>query len=188
MRTSIPLALLVLLSMTSVQASQLDLVVNGAFEDPLAQGWAQTTAGANCLISRQQDADEDDDYEVQLRKGLTTGHAKIWQRTAIPSTDLQFSVDLAIEEGSGNGAWGAGGIYLHYLDQHGNILGRTGILAKSSLCPWTASDTFHIIEVPSSDWAYWSFNVADELLYLGGVDPNAVKELEVILAVEASDC
>ena len=188
MRTRVPLALLVLLSVTPVQASQLDLVVNGAFEDPLDQGWAQTTAGANCLISRQQDLDGDEDYEVRLRKGLTTGHAKIWQRMAIPSTDLQFSADLAIEEDCGDGAWGAGGLYLHYLDQHGNILGRTGILSKSSLCPWTSSDTFHMIEVSSSDWAYWSFNVADELLNLGGVDPNAVKELEVILAVEASDC
>ena len=87
------------------------------------------------------------------------------------------------------GPWAAAGVALHYEDHLGNVLGTTMIVGKTSACPWSDSDTLHMIPAPDEEWHGYAFNVGDELASLVGVDPLAVRQVRISIFGEVgADC
>ncbi|MBN2172472.1 MAG: hypothetical protein JW819_14245 [Candidatus Krumholzibacteriota bacterium] len=180
-------AMAVLLS--AAGASGLELVVNGDFESAFAPAWEQSTSGTAVWIERGTDYDPDPDHEARVRKGSGNGRGKLSQTFNVPGTDLRFSAKLlASATASSTDIWAAGALMLSYQDLAGNVLGRTAIGATTHGCPWSDSDTFHLLGTSTGAWQDWSFLLDDELANLPGVDPSQVRRLEVALVVEATDC
>ncbi|MCD4690464.1 hypothetical protein K8S17_03295 [bacterium] len=178
---------LVALGAATVWASSLDLIENGDFELPQTTGWSQSIAGSYLYITRATSYDPDADYEVKLFSNNGHGNARLWQNIVIPSTDTYIGGRLKGLAYDGAGAWCASGLIITYLDVNGASLGKTAFAARSSICPWTESDVFHIIDL-TTDWADYGFTLSDELLNLPGIEADEVRELEVMLLTTASNC
>ena len=183
----VPLLLLLLVLPSSVLA--VELVANGAFEDDLLPAWQQELVGSAASVTRSTTYDPDLDFEVLVEKGSGNGHAQLNQTIVIPSTDLDFSANAEIQVTASAGPWAAAGVALHYEDHFGNVLGTTVVLRKTVDCPWTDSDTFHMILAPDEAWNGYAFNVGSELLNLAAVDPSAIHQVRISLFAEAGgDC
>ncbi len=169
------------------------LLTNGDFEQPVTVGWFQTTSGSNTTIGRATDYDPDPDYEAYVYKGTYDGYARLYQAVAIldfPLTDLEFSVTTKLYAWDNDTiAWAGAAVMICYLNDIDSILGNTKICNRSTQCPWTSSSISHVIEVPDTLWHDYTFNVAAELTNLVGVNPSAVKNVEVsLLAVAGNHC
>jgi len=187
MRILFAVTALMLMVATVAGASSLELVANGDFELPQTTGWSQNIAGSSLFITRSTTYDPDADYEVKTSSSNGHGNARLWQQVTIPSTDVYIGARLKGLAYDGGGAWCASGLILTYLDVNGAPLGKTAIAATSSICPWTEDDTFHIIPLTTS-WVDYGFMLDDELANLPGIDPDDVRELEVMLLTTASNC
>ncbi len=186
-KTGLILALL-LIPALGLEATELELMTNGEFELPLSEGWEESSAGGEALITRGTGYDHDPDFELFMSKGSGTGHVKIWQAVSVPSTDILFSANLKTSAYGGGGAWCASALILAYLDWNGTELGRTAIASLSSTCPWSDSDTMHIIDTLYGEWQLHEFTLADELANLPGVDPAFIKQVQVTCLISAADC
>ena len=187
MMRRVPLLLLLLVLPSYVVA--IELVTNGGFEDVLPPAWQDEFVGAATSVTRSTGYDGDPDYEVLVEKGTGNGQAKLSQAIVIPSIDVVFSVNAKVQVSVSVGPWAAAGVALHYEDHFGNVRGTTVILRKTSACPWSDGDTFHMILAPDEDWNSYGFNVADELVNLAGVDPLAIRQVRVSLFGEVGgDC
>jgi len=187
MRKWTALAALTALWMAPALASQLEMTVNGAFEEPVSTGWNQNITGSYMYLERSTGLDLDPDYEVRLYTNNGSGDATLWQRLPLPSTATVFSADLRSSARDGNGAWCAAGLRIRYLDAFGAILGQSFLGSLSPACPWTGDGAFHVVEV-GEEWQTLSFVIADELANLPDVDPAMVRQLEAALVVSAANC
>jgi hypothetical protein len=173
-------------------ARGLELMGNGAFEQALEPSWALDTGGAATLVVRATTFQPDGDYEALVQKGSGNGHAKAWQTIAVPTTDLTFSVTARMQASATSGdthPWAVAAILLYYEDQFGNLHGTTCLARPSSYCPWSDTETFHFIPVADEEWHTYSFDLAQELQYFSGLDPQAVTRIRVCLAgVVGADC
>lgn len=182
-------ALLVLVLVLPSYVLAIELVTNGGFEEVLPPAWQDESVGAATSVTRSTGYDSDPDYEVLVEKGTGNGHGKLNQTIVIPSLDVDFSVVAKAQVSVSVGPWAAAGVALHYEDRFGNVRGTTVILRKTSACPWSDSDTFHMISVPDENWNTYGFNVADELVNLAGVDPLAIHQVRISLFGEVGgDC
>ena len=171
---------LILLSFALANAGVL--LTNGDFELDLSTGWSQSSSGASVTINRATTYDPDPDYEAQVYKGTGGGYACLSQVVDIPTTDLEFSVYAKIYAYDNHStAWCGAGVIISYLNGSGGLLGDTRICMRSTQCPWTNSSIRHIIQVNDSMWHNYEFNIDTELTNLPGVNPAAVKKIEVAL-------
>ncbi len=187
MRNPVAVLLIVACLALPAGASSLHLTENGDIEQPLTTGWDQSIAGSYLYIVRGTAFDADPDYEVRVSSNNGHGNAKLWQSIIIPNTDVQFSAKLSSAAVDGGGAWCAAGLILTYLDVNGAPLGKTALAATSSICPWTGSSTFHIIDT-NGGGADYGFTPSDELLNLPGIDGDDIHEIELSLLVSAANC
>jgi hypothetical protein len=170
-----------------VQATPLEMVTNGDFEEDFAVGWFERNDAISGTILRTTTAHPDPDYEAQLTVG-DEGEIGLVQRFPIPDLDLAFTAGLKTQADAGNGAWSANGLMLTYRDRDWSILGNTAIIFATGECPWTESPTFHMIPAGFDIWETFSFELADELANLPGVDASAIEWLEVAVMIEAENC
>ncbi len=168
-------------------------LTNGDFEQPLNIGWTQSivTATTGDTIDRATDYDADPDYEVKVKK-YDAVSAQIYQTVNVPTTDLDFSATAkfyAVEYTPTATYWAAAAICLRYLDQNNNLLGETRICYKTPHCPWTNSNTLHlIVEMFPNMWANYSFNLNNELTNLPGVNPSNIRKVQVALLDTTNGC
>lgn len=169
------------------------LMTNGTFEQALTVGWSQAigTPLSSDTIDRQTYFDPDADYEARVKKYDAT-HAKLFQTVNIPTTDLEFSVSaklFAYEYSPSAPYWAAAAVVLRYLDNNNNLLGETRIVHKSPHCPWTNTNTVHIITVTDpNNWYDYAFNINNELTNLSGVNPSDIKMIQVALLDTTNGC
>ena len=182
------ICLLAIVMLAGTQVSALELVVNGQFEQDLSLGWNQSVAGTGALANRGTTYHPDDDYEGHCYKPTGSGYGSLEQTIPIPSTDLEFSVDAEFYSMATSSAWAVSAVLISYLDESGFALGKTAICAPTANCPWTGSKRFHMIPAAVNVWETYSFNVANELGNLSGVDPAAVKKIGVELLAYVADC
>lgn len=174
---------------TQLTAATLELATNGDFELDLDAGWVQVLEGDGALIERATHHDQDPDNEVLVWKPEGAGQATLSQRVTIPTTDLMFSATLRTNAiGELEAAWDFGGLIITYLDQYDTPLGRTVIGSLSRYCPWKNSTTDHIIETTPVVWELHEFNFNEELYYLSGVDPTAIRTLDIRATAIVMDC
>ena len=165
------------------------LLENGDFEQDLATGWLQATSGSNTTINRATNYDPDPDYEAYVYKGSGSGYARLYQVVDIPTTDLEFSINAKFYAYDNNaGAWAAGAVVISYMNESGSTLGETRIYTYSPGCTWTNSPTLHLITATDTNWNNYSFNIADELVNLPGVNPSEVDKIGVALYSYADWC
>ncbi len=181
-------AALLMLGAAAGQATPLECVVNGDFEQELEVGWQQLDAATNAAIARNADLDDDPDHELGLRFDNGVGEISVWQRLAIPDTDLDIATTLRARASGSGGAWVAAGFGLSYLDRNLVVLGQTFIGRMSSDCPWYDSPTLHLVTSAHDEWEQYSFNLNDELANLSGVDPSEIMYLEVEVYSTAENC
>jgi len=167
------------------------LLTNGDFEQELSVGWLQFAQyqGASDSIDRATSFDPDPDYEVRVKK-YCAGNMKLYQCTEIPTTDLEFSVYAKLyADVSSSSYWSAAAIILAYINNSNTVLGETRICYKTSSCPWSNSPTLHLIVVTDpNNWYNYSFNIADELTNLPGVNPSDIARIEVSLYSVSNAC
>jgi hypothetical protein len=169
------------------------LLTNGDFEQDLSIGWTSMISGqlSTDTIDRATNYDPDPDYEVRVKK-YDAAYAKVSQTVDIPTTDLQFAVDCKLyahEYDPLDVYWATAAVVLYYLDAGDNLLGQTRICFNSPHTPYTNSNVFHMIEVPSStEWYDYSFNVNDELDNLSGIDAADIAKIEVALYDTTDGC
>ena len=169
------------------------LMTNGTFEQALTVGWSQAigTPLSSDTIDRQIYFDPDADYEARVKKYDAT-HAILYQTVNIPTTDLNFSVNAklyAYEDNSTTSYWAAAAVILRYLDNSNNLLGETRIAYKSPHCPWTNSNTVHIITVTNpNNWSNYSFNIDSELSNLPLLNPRNIKKIQIALLDTTDGC
>ena len=189
MRPQLSLAAAFLLLGAAVgQATPLEFVVNGGFEQEIEIGWQQYYEATNSSIGRNSDLDDDPDQELGLRFDNGIGEMAVWQRFAIANTDLDIATTIKARTSASGGAWVAAGIRFGYLDRNLAVLGRTFIGRMSTDCPWYASPTLHLVTAANNQWEQYVFNLNDELANLPGVDPSEVAYLEVEVLSEAENC
>jgi hypothetical protein len=169
------------------------LLTNGDFEQPLNVGWSSAigTTLPQDTIDRQIYFQPDLDYEARVKKYDAT-HVILCQTVNIPTTDLEFSVSanfFAQEYNSTTTYWAAAAVCLRYLDNNDVLLGETRIAYKTPHCPWTQSNTLHIIsEMFSNTWNTYSFNVNSELANLTGVNPADIRKIQVAIIDTTDGC
>jgi len=164
-------------------------LTNGDFEDLLTIGWLDSLCGANATINRDTGYDPDPDYEAYAYKGSGDGYARLYQVVDILTTDLEFSVNAKLYAYDNHAsAWAAGAVVISYMNESGSILGETRIYRGSTGCTWTNSPTLHLITVSDTNWNNYSFNIADELVNLSGVNPSEVDKIGVALYSYADWC
>lgn len=164
-------------------------LTNGDFEQELNIGWEQITNGSNIIINRATNYDPDPDYEAYVYKGTGSGYAKLHQIVNIPTTDLEFSVYTKLYAYDNHtSAWCGAAVVIAYLDESGSLLGDTRICARSTQCPWSNTSTHHIIEATDSLWHNYAFSINDELTNLPGVNPSAIKKIDVALFDTSYHC
>ncbi|MBM3317464.1 MAG: hypothetical protein FJY75_06385 [Candidatus Eisenbacteria bacterium] len=187
-----PALILGLGGLLAAGSAALELFVNGDFETALAPPWLSDTGGPGTFIVRATTFDPDPDYEVLVQKGSGNGHAKLWQTIAVPSPEVVFSITAKLQASATWGAtrpWAVAAILLYYEDQLGRLYGTTCIARPSTHCPWTSSDSFRLITVADEEWRTHTIDVAQELQYFAGVDPQAVSRIRVgLAAVVGADC
>lgn len=169
------------------------LLTNGDFEYPLSTGWYSIFGLANTYdtIDRQTYFHPDPDYEVRVKK-YDAVYAKLSQTVNVPTTNLQFGVSAklyALEYNPSATYWAAAAVCLRYLDANGNQLGETRIAHMSPHCPWTNTNTVHIIPVTDpNNWYDYRFNVNNELANLPGVNPSQIRKIQVALLDTTDGC
>ena len=186
MKICISLLLLSFLLVAQVVGSEL--IINGDFEQPLSTGWGQIIYGPNGVIDRATDYDPDPDYEAYVYKGSETGFAQLFQVVGIPSTNLDFSIDLKLYAYANSTAWAGAAVLISYSDQNNVLLGQTYICARTTHCPWTENSTTHIIDASDSEWHYYGFNIDEELTRFAGVNPSDVAKIQISLYCKTSHC
>jgi hypothetical protein len=169
-------------------ASPLQCIVNGDFEEELEIGWQQHINCTSVVVMRTLYQDDDPDYELWTLVDNGVGEVSIWQRFPIPNLDLEFTAEIKVLASGSGQAWAVSGIGINYMDWNMDLLGRTLIGMLSYDCPWTESETFHIIEIFDSQWYSFEFNLNDELANLPGVDPQQIAYLEVEVLAVADNC
>jgi hypothetical protein len=111
--------------------------------------------------------------------------ATLYQTVNVPSTDLEFSVDaklFAHEYTITDSCWAAAAIILRYLNNNNISLGETRIVYQTPHCPWTNTNTVHIIPVTDPNgWYNYSFNINTELANLPSINPLNIKKIQVSL-------
>lgn len=177
-----------MITLAGMQASALELVTNGQFEQDLSLGWTLSVEGTGALVNRSTTYHPDADYEARCYKPTGSGFASIEQTIPIPTTDVQFSVDAKFYSMATSSAWAVSAVLISYLDENGFALGKTAICAPTANCPWTESKRFHMIPGTVNVWETYAFNVANELGNLSGVDPANVKKLGIELLAYVADC
>ncbi len=169
------------------------LLTNGDFEDTLGTGWTSTIfyPTLSDTIDRSTDFDPDPDYEARVKK-YDYAFARLSQTVDIWTTDLEFSVDAKLyahEYTSTAPYWATASIVLAYRTENGTLLGQTRICNNTPHCPYTNSSTFHMRLAPDpNNWYAYSFNIADELESLPGVNPSNIAKIEVALYDTTSGC
>jgi len=164
-----------------------ELVVNGDFEQPSATGWKWDTFGffsdtANCHLWQSCYFDPDLDREVCVHKILHQW-AMLSQDIDVPSVNLNFSASAKLfckTERPDTGFYACANLILQYLDSGDSVLGETRIYTHTGGCDWTSSAALHLISaLDSTRWHNYSFNVADELGNLSGVNPAQIRRIRV---------
>jgi hypothetical protein len=187
MRYCLVLALIISIGSAS------NYVTNGDFEQDLTVGWFQANNGTGITITRGTTYDPDPDYEVNLYKygtGTTgMGHATIYQVADIPTRNIDLSFDAKMTAYDNYvGIWAASGVFVGYMDASSNMLGETRIYYATDECPWMNSATQHLIPVTDNNWHSYSINVADELIYMPGIDPSQVSKIKVTVIDTMVSC
>ena len=172
----------------AVGATPLEMITNGDFEQELTVGWIQHNDATYGTMTRTTTADPDPDYEAQLIVDNGVGELGLVQRFRVPDLDLSVSASLRARTDGTSGAWAVAGVRLTYRDGDWGTLGTTVIVSPSVDCPWVDSPTFHMIVVDQGVWETHSFELADELINLPGVDPAAIEWLYVEVMIEAENC
>lgn len=170
------------------------LMTNGDFEQSIGVGWT-TSIGSQTsydTIDRQTHFHPDPDYEARVKKYDAT-LAELSQIVTIPTIhDLQFSASAklyAYEYNTSATYWAAAAICLKYLGASNNLLAETRITNKSMHCPWTSSNTLHLITVTDpNNWYNYSFNIISELQNFPTINPNVIKKIEVALIDTTNGC
>ncbi len=168
-------------------ASELELTVNGDFEQPLAIGWEIDASGEGLSILRGNYFDHDTDCEVNITCDEGYGEASLWQVVLLPETNVAFSVELTCFTEDGATAWCVAGLMITYRDAGTAPVGRTFIGSMSPNCTWESDGDFHVIDA-TGDWSTWSFVLDDELENLPEVDPSRIRSMELKLFVFADNC
>ncbi|MEO0072442.1 MAG: hypothetical protein ABIK10_03225 [candidate division WOR-3 bacterium] len=169
------------------------LLTNGDFEQPLNISWYSSIISATSYdtIDRQAYFHPDPDYEVRVKK-YDAVCAKLYQTVPIPTTDLDFSVNAklyAYEYNPSASYWAAAAVILRYLDSNNNLLGETRITYKTPHSPWINTSTIHLINAPDpNNWYQYSFNLNSELTNLPGVNPSAIRKIQVVLMDTTDGC
>ncbi len=168
------------------------LLTNGDFEQDLSVGWTLSgTMYSLDTVDRATNYDPDPDYEARVKK-YDAPYVKLAQTVDIPTTDLQFAVDVKLyaeEFDPLDVYWATAAIVLYYQDAEDNLLGQTRICYNTPHCPYTNSNIFHMIEVGSgTNWYDYSFNVNDELDNLSGVNPADIAKIQVALYDTTDGC
>ncbi|MEO0107875.1 MAG: hypothetical protein ABIK62_01705 [candidate division WOR-3 bacterium] len=156
-----------------------NLLTNGDFEQPLDVGW-QTEYSGVVTIDRDVGYHPDPDYEI--RDSLyASGYGRLYQTVDVPGSRLILNFSAKFEIGGGSSTcWPVASIVVGYCDQLGAILGETRFYWHNSYCNWTPSSTLSLIEITDPDWNDYSLDIVNELAQnLPGVDPNAIKKVQV---------
>jgi len=162
------------------------LITNGDFEEPLTTGWHQAAGGSYCYVDRATNYDPDADYEASARVDSLSGGgvAVLYQEVAIPTTDLEFSVNAKLFAWDNNAdtlCCAGAAVIITYIDGSGTSLGETKICRFTDPFNWSNSSTCHLIISPDTNWHNYSFNINDELTNLPGVNPADIKKIKVSL-------
>lgn len=161
-------------------------LTNGDFEEPLINGWQESKYGTNSLIDRDTGYDGDPDYEVFVYKGTGDGYVQLYQIVDVPTTDLAFSVNAKLYAHSTSAScWAGAAVVISYLNESDSLLGETMICYRSYACPWTSTNTRHIIAVTDSLWNNYTLNIDDELLNLSGVNAADIARIQISLLTTA---
>lgn len=171
-----------------VQATPLEMVANGSFEEELDVGWVQRPHATYSMIQRTTTGDPDPEFEVQLYINNGVGELGVAQRFPVHDLDLTITFSLAASADGTGGAWAASGVRLVYRDRDWSILGESRFVYASADCPWTGTPTLHLTEIGLDEWQTFEFTLADELDQLPGVDPGAIEWMEVEVMAEAENC
>jgi hypothetical protein len=165
------------------------LIVNGDFEQPLTEGWSETTSGAGVMeIVRGTGYDPDPDYELYIHKGDGTGYTEVSQIAYIPTTDLEFSVNAKVYAyGTSSQCWSGAAVCLFYLDASDSVLGWTKICDRTVACPWTSNSSCHAIEATDTMWHNYSFNLDDELDLVPAVNRLDITKILVSVVAQCVD-
>jgi hypothetical protein len=162
-----------------------ELLTNGAFETPLANGWLQELAGDQInpgfYTFDRGNYDADSDTEGYARKYLH-GSAFLCQMVPAPNLDIRFSVDARLFpqcQKNNFDYYSASAIALQYLDNNDIVLGTTRIYRGTMYCNWQNTPTLHLILAPDTvNWHRYSFDIRTELANLSGVNPAQVKRIK----------
>ncbi len=170
------------------------LLTNGDFEQPIGVGWSSSIGSQTSYdtIDRATTFHPDLDYEARVKKYDAT-HARLSQIVTLQTiNDVQFSAYArmyAQELGTSSSYWAAAAIVLRYLGVNNNLLAETRIAYKTPHCPWTNSNTLHIITVTDpNNWYTYSFNIESEFQNFPMINPNLVKKIEVALMDTTNGC
>ncbi len=165
------------------------LLINGDFEQPLTTGWSQYLVPPG-TIDRAVDYDADPDYEAQVAIYTKGVYGKLYQTVTIPTIDLRFSIKARLQAfvNELTGHWAGSSVLIAYADGYGRHLGSTRICARTSSCPWVNTPIHHLIDAANTLWNTYGFDVCEELKNLPGVNPAAVKKIEVSLYSETYHC
>jgi len=164
----------------------VQFIENGNFEEDLANGWTEIISSSDVIINRDTNYDSDPDYEVMIECS-GNNYGMLYQIIKIATLDLEFSIDAKLYSWT-TGSWAGSAVCIYYLDDNDSTLGVTRIYSKTPDCPWSNSSTEHLIEAVDSFWHYYSFNIANELSNLTGVNPIDVKKLKLSLLDTTYNC
>jgi hypothetical protein len=164
-----------------------NMVVNGDFEQVLSNGWTEESFGSDWNIDRDTDYDADADYEACVQNLTSWGPTTIHQTVSISGTDIHFSALAKLHPwGGSSDEWSVATVILYYLDSSAGVLGETRIYRSSGSCfDWFDSPTVHLIQ-GATGWQNYSFDVADELTNLSGVNPADVAGIMVEVGARIS--
>lgn len=164
-------------------ASASTLLTNGDFEQEFSVGWQNSAPGYYDSLLRGSTYQPDPDMEAYVFHAYG-GYFKLFQTTDIPSTDLQFSIDAkmyAYDNNADTLCWAGAAVIISYLNESNTILGQTRIYRSTTPCPWTNTNTRHLIPASDESWHTYSFSITSELGNLPGVNPLLIKKVEVAL-------
>jgi len=168
-------------------------LTNGDFEEPFTftTGWLYNGTYVDYCVNRGVNYDPDPDYEVYIHThGGFFRYLKLYQTVDIPTTDLEFSVNAKLYAVTycHPWSWAGAAVVVSYLDESNSVLGETMICYSIGPCPWTNTDTSHIIEVTDSLWYSYAFNIEDELANLSGVNQSEIARIQVALYIRMEWC
>jgi hypothetical protein len=182
-----PIRVLFLVLLVAGGLGARELLVNGNFEEQTSFGWRWDTFGnfadtGNCHLWTSNYYDPDLDREVCVHKVLHQWDM-LSQNVDVPNVNLNFSVSAKLfckTERPDTGFYACANVVLAYLDDDDSVLGETRIYSHTGGCDWADLPTLHLIEAPdTTQWHNYSFNVADELANLAGVNPAEVRAIRV---------